>query len=198
MTIGVTGPSGAGKSLFCSMLAARGFCVLDCDMIYHEMIAAPGECTSELAMRFGEGILDTAGGIDRSALADAVFKDKAALGDLNRITHKYVADEVMARSAVAANAGIHVAIDAPLLFEAGLDGMCDLTVGILAPRGSRAARLIERDGASRTPEQLQARINASRDDSYYTERCSVTMMNNGDIDALGEFADRIAAYAEAK
>ena len=49
MIIGITGPSGSGKSLFCSMLAERGFTVLDCDKIYHDMISAPGECTAAIA-----------------------------------------------------------------------------------------------------------------------------------------------------
>ena len=73
MIIGITGPSGSGKSLFCSMLAERGFTVLDCDKIYHDMISAPGECTAALAREFGNEILNAQGGIDRSALADRVF-----------------------------------------------------------------------------------------------------------------------------
>lgn len=90
MIIGVTGPSGAGKSLFCSMLAERGFRVLDCDKIYHDIISSPCECTSALEARFGHGIINENGGVDRSALADIVFKDDEALTDLNSITLGYV------------------------------------------------------------------------------------------------------------
>lgn len=164
MIIGVTGPSGAGKSLFCSMLAERGFRVLDCDKIYHDIISSPCECTSALEARFGHGIINENGGVDRSALADIVFKDDEALTDLNSITLGYVKKEVKRMAYDAVSVGTPVVIDAPTLFEAGCEELCDITVGLLAPREKRAARLSSRDGGvrsenrSRHASTLQSRI----------------------------------------
>lgn len=189
MTIGVTGPSGAGKSYFCSLLAARGFCVLDCDKIYHGMISAPSDCTRELAESFGDRVLLPCGGIDRSALSDIVFSDPAALKKLDLITHKYVKAEL---SLLIEHSDAPTVIDAPQLFEAGCDSLCEATIGILAAGDERAARLYERDGGRRTRAQLDARINASLPDSFYLERCTYIFRNDHDAAALCAFADRIA------
>ncbi len=189
MTIGVTGPSGAGKSFFCSLLAARGFCVLDCDKIYHDMISAPGDCTRELAASFGNRVLLSGGGIDRSALSDIVFSDPAALQKLDLITHKYVKAEL---SRLIELSDAPTVIDAPQLFEAECNSLCEATIGILAAGDERAARLYERDGARRTRAQLDARINASLPDSFYLERCTHIFRNDHDAAALCAFADRIA------
>ena len=188
MTIGVTGPSGAGKSLFCSLLAERGFCVLDCDKIYHSIISAPSDCTRELAATFGSGILLPSGGVDRSALSNIVFFDPSLLARLNRITHKYVRVEL---TRLMSEADMPIVIDAPLLFEAKCDRLCDATIGILAANADRVARLWARDGAHRTHGQLSARIDASPPDDFYKERCTHIFTNDRGTAALCEFADKI-------
>lgn len=197
MIVGITGPSGAGKSLFCSMLASHGFLILDCDKIYHEIISSPGECTDELVREFGGDILDTHGGIDRSALADKVFGSNDALNRLNSITHKYVMRKVSALAGSAERSGIHVAIDAPTLLEAGGDSICGMTVGILAPKPQRASRLAVRDGNFRTPQQLRSRIDASKPDEFYSEHCDRIFRNDKGYDKLEAFALQIAAEADA-
>jgi len=197
MIIGVTGPSGAGKSLFCSMLAERGFRVLDCDKIYHDIISSPCECTSALEARFGHGIINENGGVDRSALADIVFKDDEALTDLNSITLGYVKKEVKRMAYDAVSVGTPVVIDAPTLFEAGCEELCDITVGLLAPREKRAARLSSRDGGVRSEKQIASRIDASKSDNFYISRCDTVWHNDGNTDALAAFADRLAQEASS-
>lgn len=198
MIIGITGPSGSGKSLFCSMLAERGFTVLDCDKIYHDMISAHGECTAALAREFGNEILNAQGGIDRSALADRVFNSADALERLNSITRKHVVRRIEELAHSAEAAGDHVAVDAPTLFEAGADSICGMTVGILAPRRTRASRLAARDGNIRTEKQLRARLDASKPDSFYTDRCDITFRNDKGNDALEAFAEQISSGTYAK
>ena len=186
MIIGVTGPSGAGKSLFCSMLAERGFRVLDCDKIYHDIISSPCECTSALEARFGHGIINENGGVDRSALTD-----------LNSITLGYVKKEVKRMAYDAVSVGTPVVIDAPTLFEAGCEELCDITVGLLAPREKRAARLSSRDGGVRSEKQIASRIDASKSDNFYISRCDTVWRNDGNTDALAAFADRLAQEASS-
>ena len=69
-------------------------------------------------------------------------------------------------------------IDAPLLFEAGYEKECSLTVALLASPESRLARLCERD--SRPVEALLARMAAAPADSFYSSRADITVINNGD------------------
>lgn len=192
MIVGITGPSGAGKSHLSTLLAARGFAILDCDKIYHELISSPGSCVTELCEQFGPAVLNINGGIDRNALGRIVFSSPGALLKLNSITHKYIIDEIKSRID-ALRPGTSAVIDAPTLFEAGCDALCDLTIGVLASRQTRTARLIERDGAFKTAEELEARMNASKPELFYTQRCDMIWVNDREDASAAEFADRIAA-----
>ena len=73
-------------------------------------------------------------------------------------------------------------IDAPLLIEAGLKKDCLFTIAVLAHKDIRAKRIALRDGISE--QRALARINAQKDDSFYTDNCNYTVYNNGDIAAL--------------
>jgi pantetheine-phosphate adenylyltransferase len=70
-----------------------------------------------------------------------------------------------------------VVIDAPLLFEAGLDAKCDVTVAVIARREIRIERLISRDGLTR--EQAEIRINAQKPDEFYIKSADLVVHDNG-------------------
>ncbi len=187
--IGVTGPSGAGKSLFCTYFEEAGCLHLDCDKIYHSLVDSPSECTRELAKLFGECILNEDGSLNRPALAAIVFAPDAEekRDKLNKLTHAYVLDEV--RKTIKETDSKHVIIDAPLLFEAGYEKECDLTIALTAPAEERLARLCARD--SRPVEALRARMAAAPEDSFYTSRADITVINKGDPEILRAESERI-------
>ncbi len=184
--IGVTGPSGAGKSLFCTYFENEGCLHLDCDKIYHSLVDSPSECTRALEAEFGQAVIRPDGSLDRTALAAIVFAPdaKELLGRLNKITHAFVLDEV--RGSIANSDSDCAIIDAPLLFEAGYEKECDLTVALLASPELRLARLRARD--SRPVEALRARMAAAPDDSFYSSRADMTVTNDGNEDKLREAA----------
>ncbi len=187
--IGVTGPSGAGKSLFCSYLEELGCLHLDCDKIYHSLVDSPSECTRALEKEFGQAVLNPDGSLCRPALAEIVFAPGAdeLRKNLNEITHAFVLAEV--RKSIKNTDKKCAVIDAPLLFEAGFEKECDLTVALLASPESRLARLCERD--SRPVEALRARMAAAPSDEFYSSRASVTVINNGNADKLRTAAQKI-------
>jgi len=176
--IGVTGPSGAGKSLFCSYLEEYGALHLNCDKIYHSLVDSPSDCTRALETEFGASVIKPDGSLDRTALGAIVFAPGAdgLRQKLNKITHAYVLSEV--RRMVKESTADFAVIDAPLLFEAGYEKECSLTVALLASPESRLARLCERD--SRPVEALLARMAAAPADSFYSSRADITVINNGD------------------
>ena len=187
--IGVTGPSGAGKSLFCSFFEERGCLHLDCDKIYHSLVDSPSDCTRALEAAFGSSVLNPDGSLCRPALAEIVFAPGAdeLRGKLNKITHAFVLEEV--RKEIANTDKICAVIDAPLLFEAGYEKECDLTVALLASSEERLARLCERD--NRPLEALKARMAAAPSDDFYSSRADITVINNGDGDKLRAAAHKI-------
>lgn len=188
--LGVTGPTGAGKSVFCGFMEKTGYTVLDCDRIYAEITSGPSACMSEIISAYGKEAANADGSLNRRAISAIVFapgnRDKLEL--LNRITHKYVLDEV--RSRIKASDRVGCLVDAPLLFQSGFESECDATLCVLAPFETRLSRLLERDGASR--EALIARMNAAPDDMWYIKRCRWTVYNSGNLGLLETAANEIA------
>ena len=167
-TIGITGGSGAGKTSALSALKSLGALTLDCDAIYHELLAENAGLKTELAARFG-GVLRN-GEIDRKLLGEIVFSDPSALLDLNTITHKYISEEIAQKIAgFESHGGKLAAIDAIALIESGRSEKCDVVIGVTAPKETRISRIMARDRITR--EQAEMRINAQKPDSFFIENC---------------------------
>ena len=174
MIIGITGGSGCGKTTLLDHIRDAGGLVLDCDAIYHELLASDNALLSAIERRF-PGTVEN-GILDRKKLGSIVFADKKALLDLNRITHGAVRQEVLRRLAVGPRLA---AIDAIGLFEGGLAELCDVTVAITAPDELRIQRLMERDGISE--DYAKSRIAAQKPQDWFCSQCDVVLENGGDI-----------------
>ena len=187
--IGITGGTGSGKTSALRALEALGALVLDCDAIYHELLAGDEALKSELGTRFDVVLHDET--IDRTALSKIVFSDSTALHDLGLITNKYVGAEIERRiNEWEASGGTVAAIDAILLIESGRAKKCDIVVGVTAPREMRINRIKKRDGITR--EQAEMRINAQKTDSFYEENCDFIL--EGIYESSKEFEDKCKAF----
>ena len=172
--IGITGPTGAGKTSALRALEALNARALDCDKIYHKLLADNPDLKSELDARF-PGVLQN-GVIDRKALGEIVFNDGKALSDLNVIAHKYVGYATsQSIDDWARSGGTVVAIEAIALIESGIAKKCDVVVGITAPADMRIKRIMERDGL--TQAGAEQRVNAQKTDSFFEENCDYVLKN---------------------
>lgn len=194
LVIGLCGGSGSGKGTVASLLAPYGIPSIDTDGVYHGLIASASPCTAELVAAFGAGILTPAGGIDRPALARAVFTGEGAdrrRQTLNRITHAHILRAVREQLCRLRQDGVPaVLVDAPLLFESGFDRECDLTLAVLCDGEERLQRLARRDPDA--VDTLRARIAAQHSDGWLREHCDLLLDNGGDLDALRAQVDRLA------
>ena len=172
MIIGITGPTGSGKTTLLNLIRDCGGTVLDCDAIYHDLLATDEAMLCALRRRFPAAFLQ--GTLDRKALGVTVFHDPAALQDLNTITHTAVKKAVQAE--LSQNPKL-AAIDAIALFEGGLAEVCDITVAVIAPEEDRIRRIMTRDGISE--EYARSRVAAQHDSRWFTERCTYTLENSG-------------------
>ena len=177
ITVGVTGPTGAGKSTLRLLTNRLGFVWLDSDITAREIVMPGMPALTELAGYFGEDIIRPDGSLDRALLAARAFPTREGCEMLNTITHPRVKERLRELSRQAFAQGKHVVIDAPLLFESGVDAQCDEVIAVLAPLELRMARIMLRDGLTR--EQALARINAQQPDDYYAERSGYTIYNDG-------------------
>jgi len=180
---GVTGGTGCGKTTALRVMEELNIRVIDCDEVYHQMLASGGELCEALRVRFGAELFDRDGQLDRKSLGRMVFADSAALEELNGITHRHISLEVNRRIGQAVQDGCAaVAVDAIALLEGGFGRQCDATIGILAPQALRAARIMARENLSE--EYALSRVMAQKPDSYYRDNCDFILENNGD---LGQF-----------
>ncbi len=126
LIIGLTGPIGCGKSTVAAMLGELGGAVIDADALARE-VTAPGQpALNAIRERFGDGVFEGSGALDRAALGAVVFADPVALGDLEAIVHPGVRTLVEERLAHARRDGDpFVVIEAIKLVEGGLAARCD-------------------------------------------------------------------------
>ncbi len=187
--IGITGGTGGGKTSALRALKKLGALVIDCDMLYHELLTDNTDMIREIALRF-EGVVRD-GALDRKALGRIVFNDSEALSELNEITHKYVSAEVDHRlSAWEKEGGKLAAVDAIALIESGRGGKCDIIVGVTAPFDIRVQRIVERDGV--TEEYAKLRIGAQKPDSFFYENCDYVLIS--DCDTVEQFEEKCVEF----
>ena len=176
--IGITGPTGAGKTTALQALAGLGVWIIDADAVYHRLLETSAPLRRALAERFGPGILDAGGQVDRKALGKIVFADPAALADLNAITHRFVGEEIARQEEEARAQGAPgVAIDAIALIESGIGDTCDALVAVLAPAEVRIKRIMAREGISEA--YARSRVAAQKDDSFFRAHCPYILENDG-------------------
>ena len=193
--LGLTGPSGAGKSEVARVLEEKGYPLVDADSLVREVQRPGSPCLAALAEAFSPDILRPDGSLDRQKLAALAYCSPEQTQRHNRIVHPAVIALSEERFRQAAEAGAEAAVlDAPLLFESGMDRLCGRTVAVLAPAGERLRRIRQRDGL--TEEQAKIRMGAQPSDDYYTARASFVIRNDGSAARLRAAAEDLAGNIE--
>lgn len=182
--IGLTGGTGSGKSVVSRRLAQMGAVIVDADAISRQIVEVGKPAYEEIVAHFGQGILQEDGTIFRKKLGDIVFHDAAELTFLNQCTHTYIVAQMREEitQAKAEGTALCIVLDAPLLFEVGLDALCDQIWVVYASENVRAARVMMRDGISQ--ESAMARIANQKIWNEYAERADLILDNSGDITQL--------------
>lgn len=179
MILGVTGGLGCGKSSAAVFFEKRGFTRLDSDAIVRERaLTDPGVCAA-LRARFGDGIFDAKGSVDRSALASRVFVDDAERLFLESITHPVVF--AVWREALASAPGANWVVETPLLFEKDLENWFDFTVCVACSSVQQFVRLEQR-GLSR--ELARQRISKQLPLARKIELADFILWNDGSLEFL--------------
>lgn len=180
--LGLCGRSGSGKSTVCRFLKQKGVYCIDADAVCHSIYDTDENCVKELCDRFGERILSD-GKINRAVLGKAVYSSENGIADLNTITHKYIIAAILSEAKAAFAKGYkYVVVDAPVLFESGLDAYCDATVAVIARDAYLLERLKARDGLE--AEMLTKRLSAQKSNSFLVKNCTAVIANDGSAESL--------------
>jgi dephospho-CoA kinase len=151
LTVGLTGSIGMGKSTVAAMFAAEGVPVFDADAAVHRLQGPAGAVVAAIEAAFPG--TTGAGGVDRTALSEAVLGDDAAMKKLEAIVHPAVAAERAAFVTAHADSPL-IVFDIPLLFETGGDARVDRVVVVSATASVQRARVLAR------PDMTEAKFAA--------------------------------------
>ncbi len=176
--IGLAGGIGAGKSAVARVMAELGCVVSDSDALARAALERD-DVRAQLVSWWGEGVISTDGKVDRGAVSRIVFGDDEQRLRLEALVHPLVRVSRGEAIARARDAGARAfVIDAPLLFEAGLDAECDVVVFVDAPREVRLARVREHRGWDEA--ELDRREAAQLAVEEKRRRADVVVLNDGD------------------
>lgn len=175
--IGITGPIGAGKSTVAKILCDMGIPVIDADIVARQITQKGSLVLGKLVERFGQGILNEDGNLNRRCLADVAFKDANSIQILNEITHPPIIESIKNMIIDFENNGQKsVAIEATLLFESGCDTLCNTVISVIAPIEARMKRVILRDKSDE--KNIKMRMAAQQCDEYYINKSQYVIIND--------------------
>lgn len=189
MVIGLTGQSGAGKTTLSEIFKGFGFCVISGDITAKNAIDRSERCKKELKNAFGDGVILKNGCINRLDLAYCVFGDKNELIKLNKITHPYILHEVERKVIDLKRDNKNIIIDAAVLFESGMNKLCDYSIFVTAPQDERYERIVKRDKIARN--LAYKRIKSQHGDNFYRDRCDLVFECTGGKSAIIEEINNI-------
>ena len=180
MIIGITGNSGTGKSEISKILAKKiDAKVIDADEVVKELSENGNEYYAKIVELFGISIVEN-NKLKKQQIAKIIYNDEEKRKELNKLTYKYVVDEIKKR---ANNTKYkNMIIDAPLLFESGLDKICNFTIGVIADINKKIRRICRRDNIE--PETARERLNIQKEDEFYIQKSDYIIENNEKIDAI--------------
>jgi dephospho-CoA kinase len=180
--IGLTGGIATGKSSVGRLLAERhGLPVLDADRYAREALAAGSAGEQAVLERYGLRVRHAAGGLDRAALGRIVFADGAERAWLEALIHPVVRARFDADLARLVSAPV-VVLMIPLLFEAGLEGLCSEVWLVDCEEGKQLKRLMARNRLSEA--EARARVAAQWPLERKRQLADVVIDNSSGIEAL--------------
>ncbi|MFM7396065.1 MAG: dephospho-CoA kinase [Gammaproteobacteria bacterium] len=178
--VGLTGGIASGKSRVAEYFAALGVPVIDSDVIGREVVAPGSEGLAAIVARFGPGVLDAEGQLDRRALRSIVFADPLARSDLEAITHPKIRARMQTLN--QESQGPYVINAIPLLAETGGRRDLDRVLVVDCPESVQVARVMARDQVDEAAARAVLAAQSSR-----TARLAIAddiIVNDGDLSAL--------------
>jgi dephospho-CoA kinase len=193
VAVAITGGIGAGKTEALEAFSRHGAATISSDDIVHQLLREDDDVRQQLLERFGTGILDDAGNVDRGAISQIVFDDREALAWLEGLLHPRVVATYLDWRESLADLPEPPAVsvtEVPLLYEVGGDSRFDAVVVITAPEAVRSVRA-RVAGA----KQREARLIP---DEEKAERADFTYVNDGTRQRLDDFVAETMRALEAR
>jgi len=186
--VGLVGGIGSGKSQVAAAFARRGARVIAGDQLGQAALRDP-DIRTRVAARWGDGVLDEHGEVNRRHLAAIVFADAAELKALEALTHPWIRRRI--RTEIEEARGDPrvplVVLDAAIMLEAGWNDVCDRLIYIDAPRTVRLERVTRQRGW--TEKEVAAREQAQLPLTEKVVRADHVLDNSASLEHLDRQVD---------
>jgi len=179
--IGLTGGIASGKSTILETLKKMGAVVISADEVAHTATQPGKPAWEDIVRFFGTGILNDDKTINRKKLGEIVFNNRQYLQKLNEITHPRVKEmfKNSLKEIKEKNPDAIVVLEIPLLYEAGLEKICDEVWVVWVNRENQIRRLMAREGIDR--EEAVKRIEAQLPLDEKARRADFVIDNNKNV-----------------
>ena len=188
--IGITGSSGSGKTTVCEIIKKLyNSEVLDADKVAKELSSdINSNYYKEMVKLFGEECVLENKLLNRRKIAEIIYQDDIKRKSLNDLTFNYVVEKIKKDLSEIKDKEL-VIIDAPLLYEAGVDKICDKVIVIIADKNNKVRRICLRDGIDEV--FAKKRLLIQNEDDFYIKKADYIIYNNKDIKELEESIKKV-------
>lgn len=191
--IGLTGGIGTGKSTVSSYLRENNCYIIDADQISRSLTAKGGEALPAILEHFGKDFFFDDGTLNRKKLGAYVFDNPEEKKELEKMTTLVVIEKCNALTEYFRESGDETfkacILDAPLLFEFGLQNSCDESWLVVCEPEIRLKRVMERDGLS--IDEIKGRIRNQMSDEDKIKLANRIIDNSKGLSELYEQLDRM-------
>ena len=173
---GLTGHSGSGKTTVALIMKKQGFYHINCDEIVHNLYTK-SFILEKITNAFGAEFI-CSGELDRRKLGKLIFSDKNEYNKLMALVKDDIISAV--NTEIEQNADKHILLDAPTLFEFGMQSICSRIIGVISD--SATERICARDGIDL--QTAKERLANQQSADFFRQNCDIIIENNGDINEL--------------
>ena len=182
MIVGLTGGIGSGKSAVSAQLRALGISVVDADQVARDVVLVGSPALNSIAKHFGNQILLQNGALNRAALRQQIFLDKAQRQWLESLLHPLIGAAIDEKLTAASS--IYAVLESPLLLETSQHKSTDFVVVVDTSEVLQRKRACERDG--NTMAQIDAIIGSQMPRQKRLDKAHWVLDNQHDLSHLSE------------
>jgi len=188
--VALTGGIATGKTHVRAEFERLGVPTIDADKLARDAVADGSSGLKAVISRFGHGVLDETGALDRRKLGSIVFQDPVARRDLEDIIHPAVRRAIDDWFASLEDKTPHFAIaDIPLLFETGRHREFDIVIVTECAPSTQITRVMARDDVSEA--EARARVAAQLPIEEKVRRADHVINTDGSFDETNRQVRRV-------